>query len=138
MNQCWAILKFLKDLWGSSGCKKSLQNLLQLFVFKKLFLRDWGKFSKFWGKYFHPSFRVSSLTHFRLACIWRQFSHISFQILSYLRLVSFFLMWKNTQKNEKMKKNLPTFCMSTISSFSNEPSNVSNLKKLQTLSHLQK
>ncbi len=106
--------------------KKSLQNLLQFFVFKKLFLRNWGKFSKFWGKCFHPSFKVSSLTHFRLPCIWRRFSHISFQILSYFRLVIYFFNVKKYQKMKKRKKIFQHFIC--------PPSNSSNLKRLPTLS----
>ncbi len=68
--------------------QKNLQDPPQFFIlFLIIFPRHLGKVSKLWKIYFHSSFNMTSLTHFNLAHIFEQFSHIGFQKLYYFKLV---------------------------------------------------
>jgi hypothetical protein len=57
--------------------------LVLFLVFLNDLSRYPGKVSKIWEKYFHSSFKVLSLSHFRPPSMQRRFLHSSFQTLSY-------------------------------------------------------
>lgn len=108
-NSSWCVWKHARPkLNGSKVCLKfggfefwkSSQDLSWLF---NCCSKNLSKVSKFWENYFHLGFKVMGFTHFRPANIQRQFSHIGFQILSYLRHIILYFKLKTYTQNVKCK-----------------------------------